>query len=142
MKAVKKVAALLLGFCLMFNLTACGTILHPERKGQSSGRLDASIVILDAIGLLFYLVPGVIAFAVDFNNGTIYLPGGSASTLSDEEMEKIAVNGKVDKEALEALIEVKTNQSVELDDFSVSYLDSPAELPASLQTSRIAILTD
>jgi hypothetical protein len=52
----------------------CGTILHPERKGQPPGPLDWSIVALDAVGLLFFFVPGVIAFAVDFNNGTIYLP--------------------------------------------------------------------
>ncbi len=52
----------------------CGTILYPARKGQPAGRLDWGVVALDAVGLLFFLVPGVIAFAVDFNNGTIYLP--------------------------------------------------------------------
>lgn len=52
----------------------CGTILHPERRGQPAGPLDWSIVLLDAIGLLFFFIPGVIAFAVDFSNGTIYLP--------------------------------------------------------------------
>jgi len=54
----------------------CGTILYPERRGQPAGLLDWKIVALDAIGLLFFFVPGVIAFAVDFNNGTIYLPPG------------------------------------------------------------------
>ena len=52
----------------------CGTIMHPERKGQLAGPLDWKIVGLDALGLLLFFVPGVIAFAVDFNNGTIYLP--------------------------------------------------------------------
>jgi len=52
----------------------CGTILHPERRGQPAGRLDWGIVALDAIGLFFFFIPGVIAFAVDFSNGTIYLP--------------------------------------------------------------------
>lgn len=52
----------------------CGTILHPERRGQPAGPLDWRIVGLDALGLLLFFVPGVIAFAVDFNNGTIYLP--------------------------------------------------------------------
>ena len=65
-------------------LVGCGTILYPERRGQSSmERLDADIVILDAIGLLFFLVPGVIAFAVDFATGTIYLPRGQKSKVSD-----------------------------------------------------------
>jgi hypothetical protein len=52
----------------------CGTVLHPERRGQEAGPLDWNVVALDAVGLLFFFVPGVIAFAVDFNNGTIYLP--------------------------------------------------------------------
>ena len=59
---------------LVFQLTGCGTIFYPERRGQRGGHLDAGVVILDGIGLLFFLIPGVIAFAVDFSNGTIYLP--------------------------------------------------------------------
>lgn len=52
----------------------CGTILHPDRRGQPAGRLDWGVVALDAVGLLFFFVPGVIAFAVDFSTGAIYLP--------------------------------------------------------------------
>jgi len=59
---------------LAVSTVSCGTILHPERRGQPAGRLDPAIVALDAVGLLIFFVPGVIAFAVDFNNGTIYLP--------------------------------------------------------------------
>lgn len=59
-------------FCV--SLSGCGTILHPERRGQPAGPLDWKIVALDGIGLLLFFVPGVIAFAVDFSNGTIYLP--------------------------------------------------------------------
>src|SRR5689334_12007234 len=55
-------------------LASCGTILYPERRGQTAGRLDVGVVALDGIGLLLFLVPGVIAFAVDFATGTIYLP--------------------------------------------------------------------
>jgi hypothetical protein len=54
----------------------CGTVLHPERRGQPGGSLDWKIVALDAVGLLFFFVPGVIAFAVDFATGAIYLPSG------------------------------------------------------------------
>jgi hypothetical protein len=60
---------------LCFQIAACGTIMHPEREGQRGGRLDVGVVILDGIGLLFFIIPGVIAYAVDFSNGTIYLPG-------------------------------------------------------------------
>jgi len=52
----------------------CGTIFYPERRGQPSGRLDWGVVLLDGIGLLLFFVPGVVAFAVDFASGAIYLP--------------------------------------------------------------------
>ncbi|WP_437192343.1 hypothetical protein [Planctomicrobium sp. SH527] len=54
--------------------TGCGTLLYPERRGQPAGRLDWGIVLLNGLGLLFLFIPGVIAFAIDFSNGTIYLP--------------------------------------------------------------------
>ncbi len=60
---------------LMVQLTGCGTILYPERKGQKSGTIDSGIVVLDAFGFLIFIVPGVVAFIIDFSNGTIYLPG-------------------------------------------------------------------
>jgi len=69
-------AVLLLAATL--NVTSCGTLLHPERKGQTAGRIDPAIAVLDGVGLLFFIIPGIIAFAVDFSNGTIYLPPGSA----------------------------------------------------------------
>jgi len=55
-------------------LMGCGTLMYPERRGQKGGSIDAGVAILDGIGLLFGILPGVIAFAVDFSNGTIYLP--------------------------------------------------------------------
>ncbi|MEX0700704.1 MAG: hypothetical protein WD069_01270 [Planctomycetales bacterium] len=58
----------------LLGAAGCGTVLHPERRGQPGGRLDWKIVALDAVGLLFFFVPGVIAFAVDFATGAIYLP--------------------------------------------------------------------
>jgi hypothetical protein len=70
----KKLFNLTITTLLVFQLAGCGTLFYPERRGQIAGRLDAGIVILDAIGLLFFIIPGVIAFAVDFSNGTIYLP--------------------------------------------------------------------
>ncbi len=77
----------IIGICtavIAAQLVGCGTVLYPERRGQSAmERLDADIVILDGIGLFFFLVPGVIAFAVDFATGAIYLPRGQKSKVSD-----------------------------------------------------------
>lgn len=66
---------------LVLNMTACGYFLYPERKGQSGGRVDPVVVILNGAGLLFGILPGVVAFAVDFTNGTIYLPSGGSSAI-------------------------------------------------------------
>jgi len=58
-------------------LTAsCGTILYPERHGQVSGRVDPGVVVMDGVCLFFFLIPGIIAFAVDFSTGAIYYPPG------------------------------------------------------------------
>lgn len=82
----------------------CGTILHPERNGQPVGPLDWKIVALDTVGLIFFLVPGVIAFAVDFYNGTIYLPpdqyGLKTPRPGDKQQDKQLVEVKVPNEQI------------------------------------------
>jgi hypothetical protein len=66
---------LMLALAQTAGLVGCGTLLHPERRGQPpGGRLDWGIVVLNALGLLFFFIPGIIAFAVDFSTGAIYLP--------------------------------------------------------------------
>jgi hypothetical protein len=70
----KRVFNIIITILLVFQLTGCGTLLYPERRGQIAGHLDVGVVILDAVGLLFFIIPGAIAFAVDFSNGCIYLP--------------------------------------------------------------------
>ena len=61
---------------LTIQLVGCGTLMYPERKGQREGRIDVGVALLDGVGLFFFLIPGIIAYAVDFSNGTIYLPRG------------------------------------------------------------------
>ncbi|KUJ80201.1 hypothetical protein AWR36_014400 [Microbulbifer flavimaris] len=80
-KTVKRgiAASCLLAFAV--NLTACGYFLYPERKGQTGGRVDPVVVVLDGAALLFGILPGIVAFAVDFTNGTIYLPAGGTSAI-------------------------------------------------------------
>lgn len=56
-------------------VAGCGTLLHSERRGQPhSSQIDWKIAALDGLGLILFFVPGVIAFAVDFYTGAIYLP--------------------------------------------------------------------
>lgn len=100
----------------LIGATACGVILYPERKGQVDGRIDPAIAVLDGIGLLFFLVPGVIAFAVDFATGAIYLPGTAGyTTLDMDNAERVNVNaGELDAAAIARIIEKHTGEQVSL----------------------------
>ncbi|WGL17402.1 hypothetical protein PVT68_03670 [Microbulbifer bruguierae] len=80
-RSIKRGIAASCLFTLVLNLTACGYMLYPERKGQTGGRVDPAVVILDGAALLFGILPGIVAFAVDFTNGTIYLPAGGSSAI-------------------------------------------------------------
>ena len=99
--------------CAVFTiqLTGCGTLLYPERKGQIGGRVDTGVAILDGIGLLFFVIPGVIAFAVDFNNGTIYLPKGPRLSLNEVKFDPKHTN----LASLEVIIKNETGREVKLD---------------------------
>ncbi len=56
----------------------CGLILHPGRRGAPhSNQIDWKVAALDGLGLVLFFVPGVIAFAVDFHTGAIYLPANN-----------------------------------------------------------------
>lgn len=78
----------------------CGTVLHPERRGQPAGPLDWKIVALDAIGLLLFFIPGVIAFAVDFTTGTIYLPPDQYGQKRDKRSGQKLVSIKMPEEKM------------------------------------------
>ncbi|GMG86733.1 hypothetical protein [Biformimicrobium ophioploci] len=79
--ALKRITAASCLLAMLVNLSACGYVLYPERKGQQGGRLDPVVILLDGAALLFGVLPGVVAFAVDITNGTIYLPPGGTSAI-------------------------------------------------------------
>jgi len=114
----KKLIVLPLVGGVVFQLAACGTIIYPERKGQIKGQLDVGVVALDAIGLLFFFVPGVIAFAVDFSNGTIYLPGGSAS-INPNQLKILSLDGDIDHQGIERIILQETGKKITLEDSEI-----------------------
>ncbi len=77
---MRKTAGVIIAVVFL-NITACGYFLYPERVGQKSGKLDPAIVVLDAAALLFGILPGVVAFAVDITTGAIYLAPGQKSVI-------------------------------------------------------------
>jgi len=75
--ARRRLAATSLVVFTLGSTTGCGTLLFPERQHEDhSGDLDPNVLVLDGIGLLFFVVPGLVAFVVDFSTGAIYLPVG------------------------------------------------------------------
>jgi hypothetical protein len=97
----------------------CGTIMYPERKGQVHGPLDWRVVALDAAGLLLFFIPGVIAFAVDFTNGTIYLPpeGYARQSPGADEREFVTVKlpeGPITPSKLEAIVSEHAEREIQL----------------------------
>jgi hypothetical protein len=74
---MKKLASVLLGLFLVLPCTSCGTIFFNQRQNKEHSKdLDPNILILDAFGLIFWIVPGLVAYGVDFATGAIYLPNG------------------------------------------------------------------
>ncbi len=119
-----KLLKVVLSVALLLQSIACGTLLHPERKGQRDGRIDAGIAVLDALGLLLFIIPGVIAFAVDFSNGTIYLPPESRRSFHAKDLRRVTFDPKQSTPAdLEAILEAETGRTIKLDPTSLQVVE-------------------
>jgi len=105
-----------LAVSLFTQLTACGTLFYPDRRGQIDGKIDPAIVVLDAVGLLFYVIPGLIAFGIDFATGAIYFPDENYSLAPETLHEAIGADGRIDTARLKAIIERETGLQIPLDD--------------------------
>ena len=102
---------------LLTQLSACGSIFFPDRRGQIDGKIDPMIVVLDAVGLLFYVIPGLIAFGVDFATGAIYFPPGKTAHIAPEKLrEAVGSDGQVDNSKLQAILESELGGSFPLND--------------------------
>lgn len=117
MRIPSRVTGGILVTALLTQLTACGTLFYPDRRGQIEGKIDPVIVALDAVGILFYVIPGLIAFGIDFASGAIYLPGGNTAQVAPEKLkEAIGADGKVDNSRLQAILESELGQHLPLND--------------------------
>ena len=139
----------LMSVVLIAQLVGCGTIMYPERKGQKSGKIDSGVAVLDGIGLLLFIIPGIIAFAVDFNNGTIYLPGTSKASLDIQDIKQVKFDPKHNNIAgIERMIQEQTGYTVKLDQSNMRIVKLRstdemvlqfAQILPSLQNDQIAL---
>lgn len=115
-------------------ISGCGTIFYPERKGQLSGDIDPAVAVANGVGLLFFIVPGVIAYAVDFSNGTIYLPNRTSGDIDTQPLED-----NMDIAALEKLLSEQAGQPVTLQSelMKVEEVDNLDEALAMVRMSGV-----
>lgn len=112
-------SALLLVTVMLLNAISCGTLLYPERRYKEVGSLDPGVMVLDGIGLLFFIVPGIIAFGVDFATGAIYYPkdevGSVPSSFDPDETEVVWVEPEaLDRETIENVLAKRTSREIDL----------------------------
>ncbi len=146
---MKKVLSLLFCSILAVQLVSCGTLLYPERDGQKTGTLDLTVVLLDGVGLLFGIIPGVIAFAVDLHTGAIYLPPGHPRSKKDSiiqaDEDKLYVL-KIDPNGLNmtALLDILTEETgipVRMDDPNLILKKTKKSVDIAAELARLSRIT-
>jgi hypothetical protein len=76
---VKSLISIFLSSLLVLATPSCGTIAFQQRENQgNTGRVDPNVVIMDSFWLLFFIAPGVVAFAIDYATDAIFLPASVA----------------------------------------------------------------
>ncbi|MBD9482643.1 polyribonucleotide nucleotidyltransferase [Pseudomonas sp. PDM14] len=116
MRTSSRVIGGVLAVTLLTQLTACGTLFFPDRRGQIEGKVDPVVAGLNAIGILFYVLPGLIAFGIDFATGAIYLPDNQYSVAPEKLQDAIRPDGSIDHALLKAIISQEIGQDLPLDD--------------------------
>jgi hypothetical protein len=119
---------------MIVQLYGCGTLIYPERRGQKTGNVDVGIALLDALWLIVFIVPGVVAFAVDFTTGAIYLPGGKKASGSSGKMVVVRVNpADLNEKTIREVVMKHTGHSeLELNKAKIYRLDRSENVEAEL----------
>ncbi len=131
MRTSQRIVSGLLAATLLAQLSGCGTLFYPERRGQLKGQIDPAIAALNAVGILFFVVPGLIAFAIDFATGAIYLPDGRYAVAPERLQEALGADGRIDHARLRALLQEELARDLPLDDPRlIRHGGSPEQLAA------------
>jgi len=116
-----RLVCLALAAAIALGASSCGTFLYPERRGQPRGVIDPGVLLLDAVGLIFFVIPGLVAFAVDFSTGAIYLPPAysgpvSQETLHPQDFVEVRIpKDDLTREKIEQVVGRHTGQPVSLE---------------------------
>lgn len=143
-RGVKFLSAIVI-IVFFLQVVSCGTLLYPERRGQTHGRIDVGVAVLNGIGLILFVIPGLIAFAVDFATGAIYLPGGKRAesiTLEADNMLVIRVNpNDLSRQRIEEIVSREIGYPVSLDQRNVQVFELDEKENIGTELSRVAKAT-
>ena len=147
---VRSAIAVALAAVIAFNAVSCGTIMYPERRGMPAGRIDPKVVVMDGILLLFFFVPGVIAFAVDFATGAIYLPPSGygyghvpPEKFSREKWVRVDVDPQeLDRGEIERVVSAHAGAAVQLEPGAFEVRETYQPDIVQVQAARPALLED
>ena len=113
--------------------TACGTLFYPERHGRRSGRVDPAILLLDGALLFFFVIPGLVAFAIDFYTGGIYMSDGHGRAM------RIDVSpAELSEARLEAILSEHAGRPIDLDDPALQRLRVPPGTDPEVLVQQVA----
>ena len=115
MRVSSRVLCSLLSAALLSQLSACGTLLYPERRGQLQGQIDPVVAGMNAIGILFFVIPGLVAFGIDFASGAIYLPSGKYSVAPEALKQTLDADGNPDPAQLKHLVHKATGMDLPIE---------------------------
>jgi hypothetical protein len=120
------------GLALVVQIVGCGTLLYPERHGRRGGRVDPGVLIMDGVLLFFFVVPGLVAYAIDFYTGAVYVSGTKRTAVLFVDPAELT------DERLETILSVHAGREVHLDDprglrFERSADADPSETLAELR---------
>ncbi len=142
-RILARVTSLIMCAVFLLELASCGTLLYPERRGQKSGQIDVAVILMDGIGLFFFIIPGVLAFAVDFSTGAIYLPPGQgksrkASSDPADGMRVVRMNpDKMDHDTIVRYVEAYTGHRVRLDDEALITIKAEEDASIARELARL-----
>lgn len=98
--------------------TGCGTMLYEERIGQPRGGMgdvDWTVAGMNAVGLVFFFVPGVIAFAIDYYNGALFYPPEQYGEMKAKQLNSIKLpEEEISVVSIESLISEEIGAKVSL----------------------------
>jgi len=70
---------------ILLPASGCGTLMYPDRlHAKPSRQLDTRVVVLDCLWLFAWIIPGVVALAIDFSTGAAYFSEGEVEVSSGD----------------------------------------------------------